>query len=107
MTELARRPNVVMKIGGLAHDRTGFGYRGRPARPTKEQLIADWAPYIQTCIEAFGAARCMFESNFPVDSVAADYATLWSVFKKVAAGCSPDEKAELFAGTARRVYRLQ
>jgi L-fuconolactonase len=105
--ELARRPNVVMKIGGLSHERTGFGYRGRPARPTEEQLIADWAPYIQTCIEAFGAARCMFESNFPVDSVAADYATLWTVFKKVAAGCSTDEKAALFAGTARRVYRLQ
>jgi L-fuconolactonase len=107
VTDLAKRPNVLMKLGGLAHDRTGFGYRGRTVRSTEAELIADWKPYIQTCIEEFGAARCMFESNFPVDSVAADYRTLWNVFKKIVAGASTDEKSALFAGTARRVYRLQ
>lgn len=104
--ELAKHLNVYMKIGGLSHERTGFGYRQRAVRPTEAELIADWAPYIETCIEAFGAERCMFESNFPVDGVAADYRTLWTIFKKIAAGCSPDEKAALFAGTARQVYRL-
>ena len=104
--ELARRPNVVMKLGGLSHDRTGFGYGGRPQRPSADELVADWGPYIETCVEAFGADRCLFESNFPVDAVAADYRTLWTVFKRTVAGCSDDEKRALFAGTARRVYRL-
>lgn len=103
---LAEHPNVMMKIGGLSHDRTGFGFRGRAEKPSAEELVATWTPYVETCIEAFGAERCMFESNFPVDIVAADYRRLWSVFKTIAAGCSADEKSALFAGTARRVYRL-
>lgn len=107
VVELAKRPNVVMKLGGLAHDRTGFGYRSRVSRPNEAELVADWRPYIETCIEAFGAERCMFESNFPVDGIAASYCGLWSVFKTIVAGCSAEEKASLFAGTARRVYRLQ
>ncbi len=69
-------------------------------------LAAEWRPYIETCIEAFGADRGMFESNFPVDMGSCDYATLWNAFKRLAAGASADEKAALFAGTARRVYRL-
>jgi L-fuconolactonase len=107
VTELSRHPNVYMKIGGLAHERTGFNFRNRSARPTQQELVDLWRPYVETCIEAFGAARCMFESNFPVDAVAADYRTLWSVFKKIVAGCSAAEKLALFAGTARRVYRLE
>ena len=54
----------------------------------------------------FGASRCMFESNVPPDKAAGSYRTLWSVFKLIAAGCSASEKAELFSGTARRVYRI-
>lgn len=103
---LARQPNVLMKLGGLSHERNGFGYRQRPQRPSEDDLVADWRPYIETCIEAFGADRCLFESNFPVDAVAADYRTLWTVFKRIAGDCSPDEKLALFSGTARRVYRL-
>jgi predicted TIM-barrel fold metal-dependent hydrolase len=48
----------------------------------------------------------MFESNFPVDRWGCDYATLWNAFKRIAAGASDSEKADLFAGTARRFYRL-
>jgi len=48
----------------------------------------------------------MFESNFPVDLGSCSYATLWNAFKRIAAGCSADEKRALFSGTADRVYRL-
>ena len=48
----------------------------------------------------------MFESNFPIDKVSISYRTLWNAFKKIAAGCSTDDKAALFGGTASRVYRL-
>jgi predicted TIM-barrel fold metal-dependent hydrolase len=104
---LADCPNVTIKLGGLAMPFAGFewSYRHRPA--THEVLAKAWAPYIETCIEAFGAERCMFESNFPVDHFTCDYATLWNAFKHIARGCSESEKTALFSGTAARVYRLE
>ncbi|MDM0022242.1 amidohydrolase family protein [Variovorax saccharolyticus] len=104
--ESAKRPNVLMKVGGLAGRRNGFGYDGRSSCATLEELAADWRPYIETCIESFGADRCMFESNYPVDKVAGDYQMLWNVFKTVTAGCSPSEKTAMFSGTARRTYAI-
>ena len=74
--------------------------------PSSETLAAQWKPYIDTCIEAFGPERGMFESNFPVDRFGADYATLWNAFKRLAANYTPGEKTALFSGTAKRVYRL-
>ena len=49
----------------------------------------------------------MFESNFPVDLGSCDYPTLWNAFKVFAKDYSAADKADLFAGTAKRVYRLQ
>jgi len=48
----------------------------------------------------------MFESNFPVDLGSCTYDVLWNAFKVLAKGVGAEEKADLFAGTARRVYRL-
>lgn len=61
---------------------------------------------METCIEIFGADRCMFESNFPVEKMGTGYACLWNAFKRVAAGASDGEKLSLFGATARRVYQL-
>ena len=58
------------------------------------------------CIEKFGVARCMFESNFPVDRLSCSYAVLWNAFKRLTENCSADECAALFHDTAARVYRL-
>ena len=55
---------------------------------------------------AFGANRCMFESNFPPDKQTCSYPVMWNTFKRIVADCSADEKAALFAGTARTVYAL-
>jgi predicted TIM-barrel fold metal-dependent hydrolase len=104
---LAERPNVVVKLGGLAMPFAGFEARA-PAAPEPEsaRLAALWAPYVETCIEAFGPDRCMFESNFPVDLYTCAYDVLWNAFKRIAAAASVDEKAALFSRTATRVYRL-
>jgi predicted TIM-barrel fold metal-dependent hydrolase len=104
---LARRPNVAMKLGGLGMPISGFpsSYTGRPA--SSETLAAEWRPYVETAIEIFGAERCMFESNYPVDAAAASYPVIWNAFKRIVAGASPDEKAALFSGTAARLYRLE
>lgn len=103
---LAQCPNVNVKLGGLAMVYCNFPsfLSGTPA--SSEQLAGEWRPYIDECIDAFGASRCMFESNFPVDMGACSYATLWNAFKRIAAGRSAQERRELFAGTANRVYRL-
>lgn len=105
--ELARSPNVAVKLGGLAMAFCNFPSFLAEPRASSQQLADEWRPYVETCIEAFGAERCMFESNFPVDMGACDYATLWNAFKRLAAGASAEEKAALFAGTAREVYRLE
>jgi len=48
----------------------------------------------------------MFESNFPVDKRYYSYGVLWNAFKRLAAGYSSDEKAELFLKAARQTYGL-
>jgi predicted TIM-barrel fold metal-dependent hydrolase len=104
--ELAKSPNVVVKLGGLAMAFCNFpSFLAEPRAPS-EQLAREWAPYIETCIGAFGPERCMFESNFPVDMGSCTYATLWNAFKRIAAGYSADEKTALFSGTAAKTYRL-
>lgn len=103
---LGRYPNVVVKLGGLAMPRCGFGWH-EAARPVgSDELARAWAPYMEHCIAAFGVQRCMFESNFPMDKTGCSYATLWNAFKRLAQGASAGEKAALFEGTAARVYRL-
>ncbi len=84
----------------------GFGFEAQPEPPSSEQLAAAWKPYMDTCIEAFGPSRCMFESNFPVDKGSYSYAVGWNAFKRLASGASAPEKADLFSGTATRFYRL-
>jgi predicted TIM-barrel fold metal-dependent hydrolase len=106
IVELARCPNVVMKLGGMMMRLAAFDYGTQPAPPTSSELAALWRPYIEPCIELFGPNRCMFESNFPVDKMGIGWAGLWNALKRLAAGASEDEKRALFAGTARRVYRI-
>ena len=106
IVELAKCPNVSMKLGGMMMRLAAYDYGALPAPPSSEELAAMWRPYIETCIEAFGAERCMFESNFPVDKMGIGWVALWNAFKRIAAGATPAEKQALFSGTARRVYRL-
>jgi len=106
ITELAKCPNVVMKLGGMMMRLAAYDYRTQPAPPSSTELAALWGPYIEPCIELFGADRCMFESNFPVEKMGIGWAALWNAFKRIAAGSSAAEKQALFGGTARRAYRL-
>ena len=102
---LARCPNVVVKVGGLPMPFAGWKKRMREDDPPSEILAQQWKPYVETTIAAFGAERCMFESNFPVDRFGCTYASLWNAFKRLAKDASADEKTALFSGTAKRVYR--
>ena len=106
MAELARCPNVVVKLGGLGMDIGVFDHMRRPVPPTSREIADAWKPWIEICINAFGAERCMFESNFPVDRFGATYTALWNAFKRIAKNYSADEKTALFSGTAKRIYRV-
>jgi L-fuconolactonase len=105
LAEVARRPNVLLKIGGVGMPVYGFAFDGE-TRPTSAVLAEAWRPYIETAIEAFGPDRCILESNFPVDKQSFSYDSLWNAFKLLTKDHSVDERAALFAGTAKRAYRL-
>jgi L-fuconolactonase len=103
---LAACPNVCVKVGGLGMRMGGFGFHEKAEPPSSGTLAAAWRPYVETCIEAFGPSRCMFESNFPVDKGSYSYPVFWNACKLLAKAASHGEKADLFAGTAARFYRL-
>ncbi|MEM9394599.1 MAG: amidohydrolase family protein [Pseudomonadota bacterium] len=88
---LSERPQVVCKLSGLGM----FDHRW-----TTERI----RPIVETCLEQFGADRCMFGSNFPVDSLSSDYAALISAYEHLV---PKDAKAGVFGDAASRFYRLK
>jgi L-fuconolactonase len=104
--EVARRPNVNVKLGGLGMSMAN-PVGTEPRNAPSEVLAEEWRHWLETCIEAFGPERCMFESNFPPDRDGGTYGATWNAFKIVAKGCSAQEKQALFSGTAARVYRIE
>jgi predicted TIM-barrel fold metal-dependent hydrolase len=105
--EIARCPNVAVKLGGLAMRLLGYDFHERPLPPSSEDAAAAWRPYIETCIEAFGPERSMFESNFPPDKGQCSYQIIFNAFKRIAAQYSEAEKTALFSKTAIDFYRLK
>lgn len=104
--DLARRPNVVCKIGGVGLPMWGFRFEEREDVVGHRELADTWRPYVETAIEAFGPERCMMESNFPPDGRSCGYVPLWNAMKHITRGCSDAEKTALYSGTAMRIYRL-
>jgi predicted TIM-barrel fold metal-dependent hydrolase len=104
--ELAKCPNACVKLGGMGMHVFGFDFENRPMPPSSEELANSWQPFVETCVEAFGTKRAMFESNFPVDKRYYSYGVMWNAFKRLAASYSAGEKADLFFNAARDAYRL-
>jgi predicted TIM-barrel fold metal-dependent hydrolase len=93
MGTLARENNVRVKISGL----------GLPGRRWKAE---DNASIVLDTIDLFGVDRCMFASNFPVDSLVGDFAVIFDGFLRITRGLSAADRVKLFAENARRVYRI-
>ncbi|MDP7085766.1 MAG: amidohydrolase family protein, partial [Dehalococcoidia bacterium] len=104
---VAECPNVNIKLGGIGMPRTGFDWHARTTPIGSEELAGSMAPLMNYCIEKFGPARCMFESNFPVDKVAYSHHVLYNAFKRLSKGYSATERVALFQDTATRVYRVE
>jgi L-fuconolactonase len=106
VAELARCPNVVAKLGGLVMPINGCDFHKRERPATSDEIVAATGRYYRHAIDCFGAERCMFESNFPVDKQSCSYHVLWNAFKKLVSDASSHEKRQLFHDTACRVYRI-
>lgn len=106
MEKLAKCSNVQAKLGGFCMPDNGWKWHEQAMPPTSDQLVAAQSDWYHDMIGCFGASRCMFESNFPVDRVSVSYAVLWNAFKKIAASYDKEEQARMFSGTARSVYGL-
>ena len=90
----ADHPNVVCKISAVA------------GASDPNWTVDSIRPWILSCVEAFGAQRCMLGSNWPVDAQFGTYAALIDAYREVAAELAPLEQAALFHDTAARVYRI-
>lgn len=104
--DLARCPNVMVKLSGLGMRLGGFRFEDKAQAPSSTELAEAWRPWIETCIEAFGAARCMYGSNFPVDKGSHGHAIGLNALKRLLAGASAGDKADILWRSARSFYRL-
>jgi predicted TIM-barrel fold metal-dependent hydrolase len=102
----AKCPNIIMKLGGVGQARYGYDWAGRDVPVGSEELAGTLAPLMNHCIEQFGADRCMFESNFPVDKISYSYNVIFNAFKRLSQGYSASERAAMFHDTAKRVYSI-
>ena len=93
MATLAEAPNVACKISGLGMTDHSW---------TTESI----RPWVLACIEVFGVERCMFGSNWPVDSLYSSYRTMLDAYREITADFSAEERAALFQTNAERYYRV-
>lgn len=93
MKRLAARDNVVSKLSGFGT----FIHRNDP------DFIKDM---VETTVGIFGAKRCLFGSNFPIEKLWTSFDDLFVAFQKSAAGLSKVQQKAIFHDTAARVYRI-
>lgn len=106
LAALAACPNVLLKVSGLGMRLSGFGFELRPTPPTSELLAETWRPWVQPCLDLFGADRCMWGSNFPVDKGSYAMGVGINAFKRLLEGATPTERAAVLGGTAARHYGI-
>jgi predicted TIM-barrel fold metal-dependent hydrolase len=93
LRELAKSPNVHVKVSGLGmFDRTW--------------TIDSFRPWVLECIEAFGPARVMFGTNWPLDRLASSYPDLINAYDAIIAAFPTADRKAMFSGNAERVFRI-
>ena len=107
LAEVAKCPNVVVKLGGIGQPRTGYDWSAREKPIGSDELSGLMAPLMNYAIDQFGPDRGMIESNFPPDKVGHSYNILYNAFKRLTKDYSASERNDMFRGTAERVYRVE
>ncbi|MFO0876160.1 MAG: amidohydrolase family protein [Gemmataceae bacterium] len=93
--EAARFPNVYCKLSGMITEANWTSW-----------TAADLRPYVQIALEAFGPARCMYGSDWPVCELAGTYEQVYQALNEALGPLSPDEHRQIFSETARQFYGL-
>jgi predicted TIM-barrel fold metal-dependent hydrolase len=93
LARFAARANVLVKLSGL----------GTFTRRCRQE---EWRPVIETTIDLFGPDQCMFGSNFPIEKLWTDYATLTRVFRASLSRYTPSEQRQVLHDVAARTYQL-
>jgi len=106
LSMVAAQPNTYLKLGGIAMPSMGADWMGGPRPATSSELAERWAGDIEFAVQVFGADRCLFESNFPVDRQNVSYVVLWNAFKRIAADWSAEDRRLAFHDTATAVYSI-
>lgn len=93
MRAIAQAENIAVKISALGMMK-------------KNWTPGDLRPWVLETIDIVGVDRCMFASNFPVDSLFSDYRTVWNAYDEITADFSGGERAKLFHDNAEKFYRI-
>jgi predicted TIM-barrel fold metal-dependent hydrolase len=93
MEEMAKSPNVVMKISGLGM---------RDPLWTVDSI----RPYVLGSIDAFGLDRVVFGTNWPVDRMFSSYPDVINAYAEIIASFTRDERIKMFSGNAERIFRI-
>jgi len=93
MKRLAQCPNVCSKLSAFGT----FTHKNEP------KFIADM---VQTTVGLFGAERCLYGSNFPIEKLWTTYKTMFKAFQNAASSLTPEQQNAIFNDTAARIYRL-
>ena len=94
LERVADEENVALKISGL----------GRPGLPWTREANG---PIIRDAIAIFGVERCLFASNFPVDSLVGTFAEIFGGFRAAVANRAIEDRQKLFHDNAARIYRIE
>ena len=95
LRRLAALPNTVAKLSGLVTE-----------ADWRRWQVADLRPYAEVTLDAFGPARLMFGSDWPVCTLAAPYPDVLATAQDLTAGLTATEREAVFSGTAISVYGL-
>jgi L-fuconolactonase len=91
----ASYPNVYCKLSGMVTEADWNTWNP-----------ADLKPYVDIALSAFGPARCMFGSDWPVCELAGEYSEVYGALRELVGSLSEGETAQIFGATAISFYGL-
>jgi L-fuconolactonase len=96
LREAAKFPNIYCKLSGLITEADWSHWKA-----------SDLQPYIHAALELFGPSRCMFGTDWPVCELAGSYEQVFAATNEALGFLTPEDREQIFSGTARRFYRLK
>jgi predicted TIM-barrel fold metal-dependent hydrolase len=106
MARLAAYPNIAVKLSGFFMPVLGWGFHQRKTPVSVNEVVNCLGPFVAFVLEQFGAERCLFASNFPMDKVSLSLKTLYEVYWELVASYPEATRNALFRENARRLYRI-